>query len=461
VPIFSDLLGKSLTCGNGQSATVAPGVFTGTKNPSTCSPFFLNPNLREPVVYSWTLSVAHAFTKNLSTNIAYVGNHASGLRSEIDLNQPTPGDANGPKSATLPNGTSTEQDRRPFTQSCPVGSTPGALGLTALGPCLPWFSTVNFISNGDESNYDALQATLTLRATRGLSFNLSYTYAHALDDFSGNENIWTIASDATHPQRDYGTTGGSPQRISFTGNYTLPSRKGYAQMLSGWALNGTTTYIPKRYASIAGFGDLSGTGEGGDKAIMFGPTSGNWGGLQNAGLASQYCFGPAGSTAAKAGCSVGTIGSIGPGGICSIDAALINPQNSPAGTTGGATPAITTAVGQLNTIGCQVLQNGAVVLPPAQGNRGNEGKNTFYSHGPSQIDGSVTKTFGFLKEQRLKAQFRIEVFNILNQTIYSGGGGNGGNGAGPYSNSTPNNGQSFITAGGSPREVQLGLKFIF
>src|SRR5580658_10974195 len=48
-------------------------------------------NLTTPYVWNWTLSMQHAFTPNLTLEIAYVGNHGGNLTGIRDINQPTVG----------------------------------------------------------------------------------------------------------------------------------------------------------------------------------------------------------------------------------------------------------------------------------------------------------------------------------------------------------------------------------
>ena len=51
----------------------------------------VNPNITTQNVTNWTLNVQHAFTSNLSLEVAYVGNHGSNLMGIRDINQPAIG----------------------------------------------------------------------------------------------------------------------------------------------------------------------------------------------------------------------------------------------------------------------------------------------------------------------------------------------------------------------------------
>jgi hypothetical protein len=125
----------------------------------------------------------------------------------------------------------------------------------------------------------------------------------------------------------------------------------------------------------------------------------------------------------------------------------------------------------LKTGGCYPSANGKSFLtPPALGTFGNSGRNIFRDSGLKNWDLSVFKNFKF--KERYGAQFRVEVFNILNHpTAANPFGassavetGNEFQGGGPL-------GASFLTpdfAAGNPligsgenRALQLGLKLTF
>ena len=81
--------------------------------------------------------------------------------------------------------------------------------------------------------------------------------------------------------------------------------------------------------------------------------------------------------------------------------------------------------------------------------------------GLSQLNTSLTKDWK-LKE-RFTAQFRFEIFNLLNRSQYAGVGTNLGSpssfGKAAF---TPDVGSgTSVTGSGGPREMQLGLKFLF
>jgi len=125
--------------------------------------------------------------------------------------------------------------------------------------------------------------------------------------------------------------------------------------------------------------------------------------------------------------------------------------------------------GTLGAAGCYVAGN-SVMTPPAQGHFGNMSRNLFRDRGFRNWDLSLFKNFTF--GERFGAQFRVEVFNVLNHPLF----------ANPYGASAawlngidPSVPGTFGAAGGTPdiaagnnligsgsaRVMQLGLKLKF
>jgi hypothetical protein len=126
----------------------------------------------------------------------------------------------------------------------------------------------------------------------------------------------------------------------------------------------------------------------------------------------------------------------------------------------------------LSSLGCYVNGN-AVMTPPNTGTFGNMGRNIFRDSGFRNMDFSVFKNFTW--RERYNAQFRLEIFNVLNHPIPANpyGASNGfntgndpsvGSGAGAFggSPSTPDGAAGNpIVGSGAARDVQVGLKITF
>jgi len=129
----------------------------------------------------------------------------------------------------------------------------------------------------------------------------------------------------------------------------------------------------------------------------------------------------------------------------------------------------TSVGGTLYSGGCYV-NGGSVMTPPANNHFGNMGRNIFRDGGFKDWDLSLFKNFRFT--ERFGAQFRFEVFNVLNSAIISNpygaaaGAALGNDPSGPSTFgcgcSTPDVGNGNALVGsGSARVIQLGLKLSF
>ncbi len=130
------------------------------------------------------------------------------------------------------------------------------------------------------------------------------------------------------------------------------------------------------------------------------------------------------------------------------------------------------ALASLANLGCYALGN-SVLVPPAYGSYGTLPlRDPFRDGGYYNIDFSFTKLFKF--KERFTAQFRGEVFNILNHPNFSNPSNGPGGASGTLNPSTADaSGLGYVTAtpdsannnpvlgSGGPRAIQLGLKLSF
>jgi hypothetical protein len=107
------------------------------------------------------------------------------------------------------------------------------------------FGSDNARGNFYDSNYNAFNVTLRKRFSRGLSFNLNYTYAKALDDLSDAfraKNAAISATDVQNVKLDYGPSDFDIRhRVVLSYNYDLPLMK-QNRWIGGWSLNGIFTW---------------------------------------------------------------------------------------------------------------------------------------------------------------------------------------------------------------------------
>ncbi len=372
-----------------------------------CSIMGVNPNLKTPYVWSWSLNVQHAFTPNLSLEVGYVGNHGSKLAGIRDINQVDPAKDDG-----------SEQLGRPFNAQ------------------FPYLAQIFQMANIYRSNYDGLQVTLTGRNYHGLSMIAGYTYSHSLDQVGANWDFGAglgLPSDSTHPEREYASSDFDIRhRFTLSLTYLLPGKKSFAQLLEGWQINSIISLYGAQPWGVMDAGtDVSLTGELNDRWNFYGNPK-------------DFKSTPSGIPFFAPGDPNNPLPD-----ACITQAAAI-----------GATDA-------LNTFGCYA--NGkSFMIPPAFGTFGTMGRNIFRDTGFRNVDFTVAKNWKF--GERFTAQFRAEFFNIFNHPNFANpfGGQNGfahndpsagGFGCGC---ATPDVAAAnpIIGSGGS-RAVQLGLKLTF
>jgi len=404
-------------------------------------------NITTPYVWNWTLNLQHAFTPNLSMELAYVGNHGENLTGIRDINQPPVGSGWPASSVALcvvsgytdptycaPDSTGGEEANRPFAK---FGT----------------FSNIFQMGNVYRSNYNGLQATLNSRNFHGLNMVVGYTYSHSLDDVGAN---WDFGYGAGLPQDSYNVNreyanSDFDVRHRFTASltYAVPGKKGYGQALEGWEINSIISLQSSQYWGPIDLGtDAAGTGP-----LPVSPPA-------NSPIRWNFFGNPQDFKSNSTGIP------FIPG-----NATLGNPTNNPACNAAalaldGGNPAGPASTA-LNLFGCYA-QGNSVMIPPVLGHFGNMGRNMFPDTGFKNVDFSIAKNFHF--GERMRAQFRAEFFNIFNHpnlaNPYGGQNGFGINDPSvqPFGCgcATPDVAAANPVVGsGGPRAMQFGLKFIF
>jgi hypothetical protein len=111
-----------------------------------------------------------------------------------------------------------------------------------LAAQFPNYGGVNQLNSIGTSNYNAFQTTLRLRAWHGLSSSIAYTWAHALDEISAYRGA--IPYDSRNLKAEYGN-GDFDTRHNFSATLTwdIPgSAHGPRWLTHGWAVNSLMTF---------------------------------------------------------------------------------------------------------------------------------------------------------------------------------------------------------------------------
>ncbi|WP_158819636.1 TonB-dependent receptor [Granulicella sp. S156] len=177
----------------------------------------IDPNVKTPYTVSYNLSVERAITNNMAATLSYVGNGSRHLPIQLSPNM---------TQGLYAPGTSTQQ-YQPF----------------------PDFGGVDIIHYGGDSSYNSLQAKLEKRASHGLSFLATYTWAHSLTNDSDPGGLESSVGDRDlalipYSQEWTNSTYDVRHRLTVNGNYQLPFGKGRAflnqsrwedEIIGGWS----------------------------------------------------------------------------------------------------------------------------------------------------------------------------------------------------------------------------------
>jgi hypothetical protein len=273
----------------GQSGLPSPNPFHGILNPTPGQPVdwslfrpillygqFL-PHQRSQYSEQYNLTLQHEFGKDTVVQVAYVGSQGHRLLITHDLNYSNPQtclDLN----TILGDGTCSQYgEDAPFfipantipagvTLHLPYGSVPAVTGpnnpditLVGLRPyssplcqpttgtgCpqdgVPVFSSIFAQDTMGNSNYNSLQISAERRMSKGLQFQLAYTWSKSYDYGSSFEDI----INPLDFRRAYSLSQfDARNRLVFSYDWQIPVPKyrGFAgKVANGWSVSGITTF---------------------------------------------------------------------------------------------------------------------------------------------------------------------------------------------------------------------------
>ena len=399
------------------------GWDTNNPNQAVLTGIIFPKGIKDPYVHNWFLGVQHEIAPTWAVEADYVGTAGHKLFRAENVNR-VPGSVLGSCSTT--------------TMTCTNPCAVDTFGRTVCGHrdfvnnpsgrrLNPNYGRLRVWENVVNSNYHAMQLQLKKAARQGLAFNINYTWSHAIDGGStwhsgatsangaaGGEGFTT---DQTIPNLDRSNSiYDIRHRLVANYVYELPFFKNDTGplnwILGGWQLNGIISYQSgahwSPFCSSGTRCDLNKDGERNDRPNAdvnhFNPSHDQW--------ANGWAF----TDPTWTYCNT-------PSRTCTVNGVLITNSHFWGTGSTGASP-------------------------------GNLGRNNFV--GPSFVawDPSVFKNFKFT--ERVRLQFRWEVFNALNHTNFQLPGANG---AGRNAVQNSNFGQ----AGGTfdSRKMQFGIKISF
>ncbi|OYT73431.1 MAG: hypothetical protein CFK52_02170 [Chloracidobacterium sp. CP2_5A] len=322
-------------------------------------------NLRTPYVQQYSFGFQWEFIKDTQLEVSYVGSQTRKLQRFKNVNQPF-----APNGTVSPFGTILSQITQP--------------GLNSFSVTVQESSAV--------ASYNSLQATVTRRLSKGLQALASYTWSHAIDEYSGQ--LTSLGTSDVSP--DFGN------QATFQGNRATADFDRRQRLVVSFVYDLPKFYDGDRFAL---------------KAL-----ANNW---QVSGV-SIFQTGLPFTIASSTGLSDGARASY-----------------AAAGQGNGSLS------GDVRRRLDRYFDTSRFVASTGVGNFGTVGRNTLRGPAQANTDFSIIKLLIF--QERYRAEFRTEFFNIFNQTNFA----NPGNVVG-----TPNFGR-ILEATTGPRIVQFAFKFAF
>jgi outer membrane receptor protein involved in Fe transport len=379
--------------------------------------------VRDPYVYNFHFGIQREILPKTVIDVKYVGTAGHKLFRAEDVNR-QPG-------TRLPAGVQvTDNFGNQWT---------GMRGpVNPNGRLNPNYLKLRVWENAVNSNYNSLQASVKRQMSRGLLFNVDYTYSHSIDNGSTWHSGATTANGAgagegyttsnTNPGLDRGDSiYDIRHRLVVNYVYQLPGKslKGAAGMLlGGWSYNGIWAF---------------------QTGAHWEPTIGS----------SSHLVGDCSQAGVNAGACENS------GGDFNLDGGNNDRPNSTLSRIGGISHnSWANGWGQTVTkdaLGVKTYtyaSPGVTFTAPCLACVGNLGRNTFVGPGAWYADMTLSKIFKITEKVNLK--FDANGFNVFNHTnfLLASAGGNANNNF-----TRAQFGQAKATL--NPRELQFGVKFSF
>jgi hypothetical protein len=419
---------------------------------SNITPQFVDYHSKSPYMIQYNLSVQQQLPWGVGLGLAYVGNRGVHLFTIRDSNPIVP-------TSTGPCG---DPASRCVNGAVPFWDT-GSPNYHPINPNMP--STIN-VATAADSDYNGLQVVVNKRVSRGLEFQVAYTYSKVMDDTQGQANVadcfTSFGLQGTYPLDQHIDRG--PACFDSTNNleasvvYHLPtigSGNGFvSKAANGWWISTIVSkqsgypVTPLVFVNRSNSGVLQGQS---DEVVENTPA-----------LIAKYFRRTTNN---------------GADGLCTW-----MPGDNPTGPFGSVpclfTPipfnAKTAVTGNLNQYFNPDMFSMAPEFPSPEGGSnfvgqlGSAGRNIL--RGP----GSSDWNFSLVKDTKVKflgeggsVQFRAEFFNVLNHPTFKFGFlapimffGNPAD-TGPFSESPRATNSQIRTTDGDPRQIQFAIKILF
>ena len=267
----------------------------------------------------------------------------------------------------------------------------------------PQFYTANLFNNEGYTNYHSMQAQVTMRPVRGLSFQASYTWSRALMDQG-------VGDYSTGARRYYLASHHRSHALTTYGSYTLPfGANGFffrdvsgalKKAIEGWGLSWVANFTSGAPASLTGSGGIWGISD---------PVVERWDLWDNKAGKVEYTWNPNGTWDHAS--------FYGDKYMKTTDPACL-PNGAARGVAGNCTlKALALWTGRYDENGNKIA--GDIVIRNAQpGEIGNLSPNSLTNPGRWTLDMAMSKSVEFMEGKSI--EFRIDAANIFNHATPSG-----------------------------------------
>lgn len=383
-----------------------------------------------PTIDTWNATVQRQVTSSMTMEIAYVGTKGThgfaGDGPNYDINSPSVGEGADITTATdKVSGLPCAAGTMPNTGTCGPASFSyktftSQNSRRPLYPTIP-FDLGNYYGNDASSTYNAFEVKADKRFSQGLSFVSHYTYSHA-DGYDSNyyANSHQIAWGPVDFNRNH--------VFVFSPIYELPFGKGKQfagnvnsamdYLIGGWQLSDTTNW---------------------SSGLPWTPSIGECGTVSDTG--------PCRPGKVPGSFHVGVSGSLDPINhnltfFTPVSSLAQDPNSVPVGTDM-----------------CSLTRPTAGPFAlPACGTIGSLGRNSF--HGPRGFYDDMSLVKNFHIYERVRAQFRMDAFNVFNHPVYAFSANNGANNCVDCQGG--NNGKiTGLEGGTNMRELQFAIRLDF
>jgi carboxypeptidase family protein len=210
--------------------TINPGLKNALAGVSNSTGFnAVNENFRPPESWQWNITVSREIMKNTVAEVSYIGNHGTHIwRRGVNLNE-------------------VPQAKRAAVVTAFTTGNPAVQTIANANRLFPNLGPITMSESTGVSDYKSLQVWVNRRFTNRLSWQVAYTWSHAVS----NVPLTSFTSATTDPFNFDLDKGDSDldRRHMFVANavYMLPDFKSMGSvasaLLGNWQVNGILTLL--------------------------------------------------------------------------------------------------------------------------------------------------------------------------------------------------------------------------